>query len=105
MQPKNEIKDLRTTIRISYNYMGGFVFGGIDALTTGLPIMTTAYKTGFEFLRHKIRKRAGTRNTFQKPSFKNEYLRYVTGAAIPFAIRYHQEIIDFAYKTIDAITQ
>jgi len=88
---KNKLDNLTWS---GINFLLGVGKGTLDVLTTGLPILSG----GLEFWRLGSYLDSKTKDTFFDVSF-GKYLSYsrfsLIGSAIPFGIKYHDEICNF----------
>lgn len=92
LKMRNKLENLTLP---TINFVFGVGKGFLDICTTGLPLASVGLELfrGISYLENQSEK-----NPIFNPSFK-DYLSYTSssllGSAIPFGIKYHNEIYDF----------
>ena len=88
----------------------GLFWGTIDCISSGLPILTIGvplYDKLKFFYHKKMFPKYPSDNFFEKQTIQDKIkgcISYSIGTSIPFAIKYHQEIINYTSNILDKLS-
>lgn len=111
--PEEKQEDIGKRILRGLNAVVGVGAGTIDAVTTGVPYLSVGLPVYDALVRISAIPQAKSlgidpwmfvddKKEFVKEVGKNR-LAYALGATIPFAVKYHNEIINFVYQVADRL--